>query len=66
MCQIRVVVEENEGEQLVLENVTRLDVVEQGIRLSSFFEEPVMVDHGVVKHIDFLDGKVVLARKNGA
>ncbi len=65
MCQIRVVLEEQGDERTLLENVTRLKVKDGGIELSAFFEEPMMVELASVKHIDFLDGKVVLEKAVG-
>ncbi len=62
MCQISVVVE-GETPETVMENVTRLDVTDDGVVLSSFFDEPLTVPRVTVSHIDFLGGTVVLHRK---
>ena len=62
MCQISVVLEEDGNRETVMENVTRLDVTEDGVVLSSFFDEPRTVARAVVGHIDFLGGTVVLHR----
>ena len=65
MCQISVVVEKNGGqEEDVMENVTSLQVVENGILLTTFFEEPVTVSDVVISRIDFLGGKVFLSPDN--
>lgn len=60
MCQISVVVERDGNEEKILENVTRLDVTTQGVRLSTLFEDPQEVNNVSIQYIDFLGGKVVL------
>lgn len=60
MCQMSVFVVENDQEELVMESVTRLDVREGGIEVSTFFEEPKFVPGVQVQSIDFLGGKVFL------
>ena len=60
MCQMSVVTTKNEQEELVMESVTRLDVKENGIEVSTFFEDPKFVPNVSVQSIDFLGGKVIL------
>ena len=55
MCQATVYL----GEQKVAQDVTWLEPVENGVRLSTFFEEPQVVE-GRIQHIDFLKHRVVL------
>jgi predicted RNA-binding protein len=55
-----VIVREEDEERLVMESVTRLEVKENGVEVSTFFEEPVFVADVQVKEIDFLGGKVFL------
>lgn len=62
MCQISVVVEQEGQEEKILDNVTRLDVVEDGVVLSTFFEEPQEVKDVTILRIDFLGGKVFLGQ----
>jgi predicted RNA-binding protein len=62
MCQMSVLVLENEKEQLVMESVTRLEVKDGGVEVSTFFEEPKFVPEVRVQEIDFLGGKVFLKR----
>jgi predicted RNA-binding protein len=61
MCQINVVVEREGAEEAVMESVTGLEVTADGIVLTTFFEEPLVVSDVHVKRIDFLGGAVVLA-----
>lgn len=60
MCQINVVVEREGNQEPVMESVTGLEVTMDGIILSTFFEEPLVVPDVRIKSIDFLGGSVVL------
>lgn len=60
MCQMSVLVRDREKEELVMESVTRLEVKDGGVEVSTFFEEPKFVPGVQVQTIDFLDGKVFL------
>ena len=60
MCQMSVLVRENEKEELVMESVTRLEVKDNGVEVSTFFEAPKFVEGVKVQEIDFLGGKVFL------
>lgn len=62
MCQISVFVEEEGKREIVMENVTGLEVTPGGLVLSAFFEEPKTLPDVVISRIDFLGGKVILAR----
>jgi predicted RNA-binding protein len=69
MCQMSVVYEKDGATETVMENVTYLEAVSDGIRVSTLFEEPKVVAAAYVKKIDVMGGKVVLAalgeEKNG-
>lgn len=65
MCQIRAVVERNGEQETIMESVTALEVVEDGVVLSTFFEEPKRVFDVVIEKIDFLGGAVVLKAAPG-
>lgn len=62
MCQMSVLVSEKEKEELVMESVTRLEVKDNGVEVSTFFEEPKFVPGVQVQSIDFLGGKVFLGK----
>lgn len=62
MCQISVVVEREGQEEKIMDNVTRLDVVEDGVVLNTFFEDPQEVRNVTIQRIDFLGGTVFLAQ----
>ena len=60
MCQINVVVEREGSREPVMESVTGLEVTDDGVLLSTFFEEPLKVEGVHIGSIDFLGGSVVL------
>jgi predicted RNA-binding protein len=62
MCQISVFVEGEGGQEKVMDNVTSLEVTPEGLVLSAFFEEPKTMPDVVIARIDFLGGRVILAR----
>lgn len=55
MCQATVYL----GDEEVAREVTGLELTEDGVRLTSFFEEPQVVP-GRVRHVDFLKHQVQL------
>jgi predicted RNA-binding protein len=63
MCQMNVVLEQDGGQEKIMENVTRLEVSDEGVLVSTFFEEPRLVKSAWVKNIDFLGGTVTLDTK---
>lgn len=60
MCQMRVVLQKDGGQETILEAVARLVVTAEGVTVNALFETPLSMPGTVVKEIDFLDGKVVL------
>ncbi len=60
MCQINVVVERQGELEPVMESVTGLEITTEGIVLSTFFEEPLVLPGVHIQSIDFLGGSVVL------
>lgn len=62
MCQISVVVERDGEMEKVMDNVTGLQVTDDGVMLTTFFEAPLAVSGAVISRIDFLGGKVFLTR----
>ncbi len=60
MCQMNVVLKNNDRQENIMENVTRLEVTNEGILVSAFFEDPKLVRSARVKSIDFLGGTVTL------
>lgn len=61
MCQMSVVLEENQAESLIMKNVAELQVTPTGIQLNQMFERPREIHDVTITRIDFLGGKVYLA-----
>jgi predicted RNA-binding protein len=66
MCQIRAVIEKGGEQETVMEAVTALEVVDNGVILSTFFEEPKKIADVAIQRIDFLGGAVVLKSSVGS
>ncbi|WP_136807392.1 CooT family nickel-binding protein [Desulfosediminicola flagellatus] len=62
MCEIRVVIEQNGVEEVLMENVTKLDVLESSVSITSLFEGSREIPDSVIRNIDFLSGKVFLQK----
>jgi predicted RNA-binding protein len=60
MCQATVYL----GDEEVAREVTGLELVDEGVRLTTFFEEPQVVP-GRVRYIDFLKHRVQLQPLQG-
>lgn len=63
MCQMSVIVEHEGAQEKVMDNVTTLQVLDKGVELTTFFEEPLSIPDVVISRIDFLGGKVFLKRE---
>ncbi|MFH1021714.1 MAG: CooT family nickel-binding protein [Pseudomonadota bacterium] len=63
MCQMRVILEQDGNEAVVAESASLLEVSEDGIRISTLFEEPQFIPGAAVRAIDFLNGRVTVTRK---
>lgn len=63
MCQMKVMLDKEGQQELVMEDVTKLKVTEDGVRVSTFFEEPKTVSGVAVNTIDFTSGILILQSK---
>ncbi len=63
MCQVSAYVQEGTKEELLKENVTKLEILTGGLRMSTLFEGTVDLPDLVLDHIDFSAGKVVLKKQ---
>lgn len=59
MCQARVILDGKE----IMEDVVYLELIKEGVLLSRFFEEPVLVQ-AIVRSIDLLKHTVNLETRN--
>lgn len=60
---MKVVLDQDDGQEKIMENVTHLEVTGEGVLVSTFFEEPKLVKSAWIKNIDFLGGTVTLDKK---
>jgi len=64
MCEIRVVMEQDGVEELIMQNVTRLVVNDSSVAISSLFEGSKEIENALIRNIDFLAGKVFLQKRS--
>lgn len=64
MCQMSVLLEKGDTPEIVMENVSQLEVTDDGVKVSTLFEEPKVITNVQVTRIDFLNGKVFLGAAN--
>ena len=60
---MKIMLDKSGQQELVMEYVAHLEVVEEGIKISTLFEEPKLIPGVVIKTIDFLSGKATLLEK---
>ncbi len=60
MCQTSVLMEKNGGDEVLLENVTMLEVLDKGLKITTLFEGPQEFLGVAIRRIDFTGGKVFL------
>ena len=63
MCQMSIVLEKDNQQEKIMENVNLLEVTTEGIKVSTLFEEPIILANTEIRRIDFLDGIVTLKQK---
>lgn len=62
MCQTSAFVEKDGSEEMLLENVTSLEVLDNGLRITTLFEGAQEFPGLVISKIDFAGGKLYLHR----
>ena len=62
MCQTSAMMEREGGYELLLENVTELEVMSDGLKMSTLFEGSTSLPGVAIRRIDFSAGKVYLYR----
>ena len=66
MCQMNVVLDHDGEQEKIMDNATLLEVTEEGVIVSTLFEEPKLVKSAWVKKIDFMAGEVTLDDKEAS
>ena len=64
MCQTSALLEKDGGEELLLENVTKLEVAEDGLNITTLFEGTSTWPKKEILRIDFAAGKVYLYNRS--
>jgi len=62
MCQTSAFVEKDGSEEMLLENVTSLEVLDNGLRIATLFEGAQDFPGLAIRKIDFSGGKLYLYR----
>jgi predicted RNA-binding protein len=62
MCQTSAILEKDGGQELLLENVTSLEVESNGLKITTLFEGTESLPGVAIRRIDFTGGKVYLYR----
>lgn len=65
MCQTSVVVDRQGEQEKIMENVTSLEMLADGVRIATLFEEPREIVSVRLERIDFMSGTVILVEKKG-
>jgi predicted RNA-binding protein len=60
MCQTSVLMEKGSDAELLFENVTTLEVLENGLKITTLFEGTKELLGTAIRRIDFTGGKVYL------
>jgi len=63
MCQMSIVMEKKEQKEKIIEEVTKIEITDKGIIISTFFDDPKIIVNAVIKEIDCLESTVTLLSK---
>lgn len=63
MCQTSALMEKDGGQELLLENVTNLEVLSDSVQITTLFEGTSSWPGVAIRRIDFAGGKVYLYQK---
>jgi predicted RNA-binding protein len=63
MCQTSALMEKDGGQELLLENVTNLEVLSDSLQITTLFEGTKSWAGLAIRRIDFSGGKVYLYQK---
>jgi len=65
MCQTSVVIDRDGEQEKIMENVTSLEMLADGVRIATLFEEPREISSVRLEKIDFMSGTVMLVEEKG-
>lgn len=61
MCQAKVFLEKKGSLEVIMADVTEVEETSDGLRISAFFETPMVIPKARIMKIDFLSHTVTLA-----
>ncbi|MCW5198877.1 CooT family nickel-binding protein [Desulfobulbus sp. F4] len=64
MCQLKAVLERGDRCETLMESVTGMEVTEDGVILSTYFEEPLTLRGVRIRSVDLLNGAILLMEQN--
>ena len=63
MCQMSVVIQKAGKKEKIIEEVVKVEIMDNGIMVSSFFDDPKFIDNVMIKEIDCLGSTVTLLNR---
>jgi len=63
MCQMSIVLEKDQKSEIIIEEVTNIQITDKGLVINTFFDEPRLIDDAVIKEIDCIGSKITLLKK---
>ena len=63
MCQMSIVLEKDQKSDVIIEEVTNIQITDKGLLISTFFDEPRMINDAIIKEIDCTGSKITLIEK---
>ena len=65
MCQTNVVIDRGGEQEMIMEHVTSLEMLADGVRIAALFEAPREINSVRLEKIDFMTGTVTLIEQKG-
>ena len=65
MCQMSVLIQKAKKTEEIIEEVVKVEIIDNGIQVSTFFDDPKFIDNVMIKEIDCLGSTVTLSDREG-
>ncbi len=62
MCQMRIIMQQDDHEEVLLEDAVSLNVTDDAIVVAALLEEPLQIREAAIDSIDFLANTLILKR----
>ena len=63
MCQMSVLIQKAEKTEKIIEEVIKVEIIDNGIMVSTYFDEPKFIANVIIKEIDCLGSTVTLLNR---